>query len=207
MIRITNRRSVAARCDATYEPRNPNRMMDAPPKGYPYGPDWPLRMTELLFLDLETTGIRPDRRGGIEEIALLDRKRTVLHWQAKTDDAGSLRETLAALVQALDGHVVVGHNIGFDLHHLTHEAHRLDLPGPTVCAIDTLGLARRLQVPAVDYSLGALLRLFGKMPERPLHTARVDAAATRELLWQLVAYGNLTTLSDAGARPVHWVSS
>ncbi len=181
--------------------------MDTTPNGSPYGPDWPLRMTELLFLDLETTGIRPDRRGGIEEIALLDRKRVVLHWIAGNTTIDNLRDTLDTLLQELDGHVVVGHNIGFDLHHLTHEAHRLDLPGPTVCAIDTLGLARRLQVPAVDYSLGALLRLFGKMPERPLHTARVDAAATRQLLWQLVAYGNLTTLSDAGARPVHWVSS
>jgi hypothetical protein len=55
--------------------------------------------------------------------------------------------------------------------------------------------------------LGTLLRLFGKLPKAPLHTARVDAAATRDLFWQLVAYGNLTTLSDAGARPVHWATS
>lgn len=181
--------------------------MGPPPTGSPYGPDWPLRLTELRFLDLETTGIRPDRRGGIEEIALLDRQRVVLHWRAERTTADTLCDTLHVLLQELEGHVIVGHNVGFDLRHVAHEAHRLGLPGPTLWAIDTLGLARHLNVPSVDYALGSLLQLFGKLPQAPLHTARVDAAATRDLFWQLVAYGNLVTLSDAGARPVHWVNS
>jgi DNA polymerase III epsilon subunit-like protein len=164
-------------------------------------------MTKLLFLDLETTGIRPDRRGGIEEIALFKSNSAIISWVAPDANTYASRSLLDTVLQALNGHVVVGHNVSFDLHHLMHEASRFGLPGPSLCAIDTLGLARQLQVPADDYSLGALLRLFGKLPKAPLHSARVDAAATRDLLWQLVAYGNLMTLSDAGARPVHWATS
>ena len=181
--------------------------MGPPPNGSPYGPDWPLRMTEVLFLDLETTGLRPDRRGGITEIALLDQQRVRLYWAGTPPHPHPSPRTLDATLRMLDGHVVVGHNIRFDLHHLTHEAHRLDLPGPTLCTIDTLGLARQLGVPSMDYTLGALLDYFDAPSEGPLHTAHVDAAATRTLFWQLVAYGNLTTLSDAGAQPVRWVNS
>jgi DNA polymerase III epsilon subunit-like protein len=38
----------------------------------PQWTDWPLRTAPLVFFDLETTAVRPDRGGRISEIAVVD---------------------------------------------------------------------------------------------------------------------------------------
>lgn len=70
--------------------------------------------------------------------------------------------------------------------------------------IDALPLARRLLAGVPDYRLDTLLRALDLAPSGPLHTAVVDAAATRALFWALVARGGLSTVAETGLRRVRW---
>jgi len=169
----------------------------------------PIRIAPLLFFDIETTGLRPDRGARITEWALVDHTGLRLHWSVNLD-ADDYEERLAsrldALFEPLQQGIVVGHNLAFDLSFVAREADRLGLRGPAVQFIDTMTLARRLGLQTSDVRLGTLLDYFGCTPEEPLHTAPVDARATRALFWKLVAHAGLDTLADAGLQRLDWAS-
>ena len=166
----------------------------------------PLRTASLVFFDLETTALRPDRGGRICEMAVVDEQGIRFDWRSDStpprDDAVS--HQLRRLVSHLEAGVVVGHNLQFDLRFLTYEAERLKIGGVNLYFTDTLGLARSLLHTPTTYQLGTLLAHFDAAPARELHTAVGDAFATRTLFWKLVEAGGLTTLADANVQRLQW---
>ena len=169
-------------------------------------PDRPLRTAPLVFFDLETTALRPDRGGRICEMAVVDHEGIAFDWTSPEEspsDAAVARQC-PRLLDALKNQVVVGHNLSFDFRFVTYEAERLGHPGLDLRYIDTLGLARSLLDAPTDYALGALLAHVDAAPDEALHTAVGDALATRTLFWHLVDAGNLTTLADAGVKRLRW---
>ena len=170
--------------------------------------NWPIEAASLLFFDIETTSLHPDRGAQITEMAVVDRHGVRLDWRRAPeqphDDA--LATQLPHLFDLLQTGVVVGHNLSFDVRFIAYVASRLGLRGPTIRYIDTLGLARRLLDRTRDVRLTTLLDYFGIVPDGALHTARVDALATQALFWKLVAHGGLETLADAGLQRIDWVA-
>ncbi len=166
-------------------------------------PDCPLQSAALVYFDLETTGLHPERGATVTEAAILDRGGLRFEWQ-RTDDGESIADHLPTLLDHLTAGVVVGHNLSFDLGFVAYEAARIDGRGPDVRYLDTLAIARRLDPALPDHSLDALVDAYGLAPDHPLHTAAVDVRVTRELLWHLVDLGGLDTLEDAGLSRINW---
>lgn len=169
----------------------------------------PLRMAPLLFFDIETTGLRPDRGARLTEWALVDHTGLRLH-RVINPDATDYDRVLAAslddLFKQLQTGVIVGHHLAFDFGFIAREADRLGRPGPHLLFIDTCDLARRLPLRTSDAQLATLLDYFGIDPDGPLHTAVGDARATRALFWALVEHGGLDTLADAGLQRLDWTA-
>lgn len=46
--------------------------------------DWPLRTAPLVFFDLETTALRPDRGGRICEMAVVDAEGSAPHHRTRS---------------------------------------------------------------------------------------------------------------------------
>ncbi|WP_263840709.1 3'-5' exonuclease [Salinibacter sp.] len=168
--------------------------------------DRPLRTATLLFFDLETTALRPDRGGRICEMAVVDEQGIQFHWRSDAapprDDAVATR--LPRLIDHLEAGVVVGHNLPFDFRFVTYEAERLGLDGLGLRFADTLGLARSLLDAPDTHQLGTLLGHFDAAPDEELHTAVGDALATRTLFWHLVEHGGLRTLADIDVQRLQW---
>ena len=168
--------------------------------------DRPLRTASLVFFDLETTALRPDRGGRICEMAVVDEQGIRFDWRSSEapprDDAVAVQ--LPRLIEHLEAGGVVGHNLSFDFRFVTYEAERLGLGGIDVCFADTLGLARSLLDAPDTHQLGMLLGHFDAAPEEELHTAVGDALATRTLFWRLVEHGGLQTLADIDVRRLQW---
>ncbi len=169
-------------------------------------PDLPLQAASLVFFDLETTALRPDRGGRICEMAVIGPDGILFDWtssQNRPEDQ-ILGHQISSLSDVLRDSVVVGHNLQFDFQFLSYEAQRLERDGFDIRFIDTLGLARKLIPDHDDYQLGHLLSTFDANPDEELHTAIGDALATRTLFWRLVNESDLKTLSDAGMKRVSW---
>jgi len=168
--------------------------------------DRPLRTASLVFFDLETTALRPDRGGRICEMAVVDQQGVRFDWRSDAtpprDDAVAAQ--LPVLVDHLESGIVVGHNLEFDFRFLTYEAERLGCDGLDLRFADTLGLARALLNAPDDYQLGTLLGHLDAAPDEELHTAVGDALATRALFWTLADAGGLETLADANVRRLQW---
>ncbi len=181
----------------------------------------PLVETTFVVLDLETTGLSPDRdritevgavraRGG-EVLAEL---RTFVHpgvpipaavtaitgiTDADVAGAPDVATVLPTVVDFLGSAVFVAHNARFDLGFLRAAAARLGLPPLRPRVIDTAVLARRLVRDEVrDMRLGTLARHF-RIPDAPDHRALHDARATLHVLHALIerasAYG-ATSIED-----------
>lgn len=168
--------------------------------------DCPLQAAALVFFDLETTGLRPDRGGRICEMAVVGPRGIEFDWSSDDDPPPDtvIARQLPRLIDALRDAVVVGHNLSFDFRFLTYEAERLGYEGVDVRFADTLDLARTILKDRDDYTLGSLLRTFDAGPEEELHTAVGDALAVRTLFWHLVDEGDLETLSDVGMKQLSW---
>jgi len=181
----------------------------------------PLIDATFVVLDLETTGLSPDRdritevgavraRGG-EVLAEL---RTFVHpgvpipaavtaitgiTDADVAHAPDAATVLPLVVDFLGDAVFVAHNARFDLGFLRAAAARLGLPPLRPRVIDTAVLARRLIRDEVrDLRLATLARHL-RAPQTPDHRALHDARATLHVLHGLIerasAYG-ATSLED-----------
>lgn len=187
--------------------------------------DCPIEAASLVFFDLETTGLRPDRGARITEMAVVDVQGIRFDWtwrprahpekgDAAPDRPGDevVAPQIPRLVRHLEAGVVVGHNLAFDFRFLSYEAERLwrtvregegRREALDLRFIDTLALAR-LRVEAESYALGDLLARFDRAPAEPLHTALGDALATRALFRRLVDDPAIETLADAGLQRLTW---
>jgi len=169
-------------------------------------PDQSIERSTFVFFDIETTGLRPDRGARITEIALLNRNTDELLWQQSKEAISDekLAAQLPSVLKHLTSGVVVGHNLQFDLKFIAYETERLGFRGPSLLFIDTLGLARKLCNNTSGLKLSSLLEKFNISPEGQLHTAAVDARATRALFWKFINLGNIETLATAGMQRVDW---
>jgi DNA polymerase-3 subunit epsilon len=104
-------------------------------------------------------------------------------------------DVLPALLDSIEGHVLVGHNLPFDVGFLDVALQAAGLPTLAQPMVDTLVLARRLlggQVP--NCRLGTLAAALA-LPHQPSHRATADVLATADLLEHL-----LGLLAQAGVR-------
>lgn len=140
--------------------------------------DSPIDTLPLIFLDTETTGLDPRKGAKITELAVLD-------WQSTLIDVASLEpddvgDYLAPLRHYFSGTIVVGHNISFDLRHLSAAFEHAGEAFPDrVLTLDTIALA--MEEPKEGLSLRSIAQRRG-LDTTELHTARRDAEICRELL-------------------------
>jgi DNA polymerase-3 subunit epsilon/ATP-dependent DNA helicase DinG len=146
-----------------------------------------------VALDLETTGLNPERDAIIEVAAVRVRQgRVVDEFQTLVRptvqlpvrvrqitglspealaDAPAMEEVWAAVLAFLGEDPLVGHSISHDLQFLSRHGALLEQP-----ALDTFELASILVPEATRYTLGHLLALL-ELPTPPLHRALADAHA------------------------------
>jgi DNA polymerase-3 subunit epsilon len=112
---------------------------------------------------------------------------------ATVADAPAAAAVLPAVVRSVDGHVLVGHNLPFDVGFLDHALLAAGMAPLAQPMVDTLPLARRLLRGTVpDCRLGTLATALG-LPHQPSHRAASDVLATADLLHVL-----LRRLASAG---------
>ena len=168
----------------------------------------PFEALPLVCVDVETTGLSPDKGARVCEIALLRsegerdvaRFESLVHPQqpmppevirvhgitdAMVAEAPVFATLLPDIRTLLQGAVVVGHNVHFDLRFLRHEWHVAGEDLPECVAIDTLALARTY----FDFpknGLGAIAAALG-IDHTAAHRAMGDVIATWNVLQHFVA--------------------
>ncbi len=164
-----------------------------------------------ISLDLETTGLNPER-DAITEIGVVKfRDEQVLEtWsslvnpqrpipyriqqltgitQEEVDAAPSLSSVIGTLLRLIKDYPIVGHSVSFDLGFLNHQG--LFLNNRT---IDTFELASILLPHVARYSLGKLAEALNiRFPTR--HRALEDAMATKDLFLALVEQASMLDMS------------
>ena len=93
-------------------------------------------------------------------------------------------EGLRDLLSFIDGDLVVGHNLGFDLAILRTQCARFQLPYHVSHSVDTLQIARRI-LGTGSMRLGDLRKRLN-LPTLPTHRAMDDITTTAELLQHLM---------------------
>lgn len=171
--------------------------------------DAALHRTTFVVLDLETTGLSPERaaileigavrvRGGVVEAEFdelidpgrpIDPRITRLTGIGDADVAGrpQIGTVLPRFLDFARGATWVAHNAPFDLGFLRANAAELGLAWPAPPVVDTLRLARDLidRGEVGSYRLGALAAHVGAA-HRPSHRALADARATVAVLHHLI---------------------
>ena len=157
-------------------------------------------MKGIIAIDVETTGISPEKERIIEIGAVrpetgevfrtliqpgrpLPEKITELTGitDAMLVDAPSEEEAIKALLQFLQGDVILlGHNISFDHSFLVQAIRRCGFEEPQFYGIDTLKLSRVLCPELPNKKLETMVEHFGLTNERA-HRAFEDAKVTVEL--------------------------
>ncbi|CAA9542687.1 MAG: Excinuclease ABC subunit C [uncultured Thermomicrobiales bacterium] len=173
------------------------------------GAEAPL-LAEFVAVDVETTGLRPLRQR-VTEIALIrfrdgvetERFDSLVNPEKRipkyvreltgiTDElvaeAPRFAEVAAEVAAFLDGALLVGHNVGFDIGFLDAELKRSGHGALPNDRLDTLGLATRLIPGLRRPNLDAVATALGLNP-RHVHRAGIDAALTGEVALRLAQLG------------------
>ena len=157
-------------------------------------------MNGIIAIDVETTGISPEKERIIEIGAFRPETgeifRTLIHpgrpLEAKiTEFTGITDEMLAgapeeaeaiqALLEFLHGDtILLGHNIGFDHSFIVQAIRRCGFPEPQFFGIDTLKLSRVLCPELPNKKLETVVEHFGLINERA-HRAFEDARVTAKV--------------------------
>lgn len=185
---------------------------------------------EFVIVDTETTGLRPGSHRVIEVAGVRIRGGEVLgsyqsllnpgvripnfiaQFTGISQDmlvtAPKSHEALPEFLRFIEGAVLVGHNVGFDIGFLTYEAQLLGQGFP-IDGLDTIPLARRF-LPGLRRfkldSLAAHLKITTSDRHRALGDAKVTAAAFLKLL-ELAGKQGIATLGQLRRRlqlPVAW---
>jgi DNA polymerase-3 subunit epsilon len=169
---------------------------------------WALEEAALTVVDVETTGLEPERGHRICEIGAvkyrsgqeIDRFHTMVNPERPmppettvmngiTPDmlsgappAGSV---LPAFCTFIDRTVLAAYNARFDLSFLRMELARAGLPALRLPVIDVLWLARQLLPGLPRYPLGNVARFLG-IPHRQAHRALGDVEVTVRILMQFI---------------------
>lgn len=177
--------------------------------------------TQFTVVDVETTGLDPASSRVIQLAAVrigwggdvVDSFDTIVrpenpdlyehgaeHIHGITPDqvAGGMPvgEALLRLRETLDGSVLTGHNVRFDIGFLSAEAARTGVSLPMTSWVDTLWLARELDPDKThSHRLSALCERFGISVTRA-HDALADAVATANLLMILLPRHGIESPAD-----------
>ena len=159
-----------------------------------------------IVLDFETTGLDTER----DEIVEIAAKRycremeidsfhcllRVSRWSSAAEQVHCITkeqvdkegmdpaEGLRDLLSFINGDLVVGHNLGFDLAILRTQCARFQLPYHVSHSVDTLQIARRI-LGTGSMRLGDLRKRLN-LPTLPTHRAMDDITTTAELLQHLM---------------------
>ena len=182
----------------------------------------PLCSLPLLGVDLELTGLDP-AKAGILSIGWVQatkgtipldssyykviqcsddlQQSPVIHGLIEEDVAkgDKVEGALEDLLGFANSHVWVFHNVGLDMAVIQNTCAKLDIPMPTITALDTLQLEvyqLRKHAEVLHHNAATLqmCRQRHNLPVAPAHNALDDAMATLELLYaQLAKY-------DAGGK-------
>jgi DNA polymerase-3 subunit epsilon len=185
---------------------------------------------EFVVLDTETTGLRPGSDRVIEVAAvrlragelinsfqsLINPERRIPSFIVKFTgitpemliDAPSAGEIFPTFLQFIEGAVLVGHNLSFDLNFLTHEAQLLGqvFPGD---GLDTIPIARRF-LPGLKRFKLDMVANYLKIPATNRHRAMGDTQVTAAVflrLLELARQQDIHTLGHLRLRlqlPVAW---
>jgi DNA polymerase-3 subunit epsilon len=180
----------------------------------------------FCVLDLETTGLSPDR-DAITEIgavrysqgvetgrfqslvnpdAPIPPRITVVTGisHAMVIDAPRIGEALPSLLEFIGDAVIVGHNVRFDMSFLNATSLQLGYGRLPNQSVDTLRLAQRLvRKDLRSFKLSSLAAYFGS-PVTPNHRALDDTLATAHVFWALLELAGsvgVTHLDDLLALP------
>ena len=168
----------------------------------------PVNQARIIILDTETTGLQPYAGDALVEIAMLEYRglectgqelcslihpgrhiptaSTVIHGLKDMDvvDAPSLERILDDILEFLDGALIVGHHVGFDLRFLNRAALRhvhCRLPYP---ALNTMTLFQAWSGRRGVFGLDEVARACG-VPVHERHNARADAVVCGEIFQRL----------------------
>ncbi len=189
-----------------------------------------LRDAEFVVVDTETTGLRPGFDRVIEvagvrlrngEIvgsfqSLINPERRIPPFIVKFTgiapemlvDAPKAAEILPDFLQFIEGAVLVGHNLSFDLNFLAREAQLLGRIFPDE-GLDTILLARRL-LPGLKRFKLDMVADYLKIPASNRHRAMGDTQVTAAVFLRLLEraeHEGMTTLGHLRLRlqlPVAW---
>ena len=182
----------------------------APRRGRQRPAHTPLQDLALVALDCETTGLDP-RRDRVVSIAALPigpglsiaaapsldlivdprmpipQRATTVHGidAARVAGCPTLADIWDQIMTALEGRVVVGHHIGFDLSVLASEARRIGQRWHEPIHLDTAAMLGGLGLPVDRHDLIDLLPRLGLRVRGIRHTALGDATMTADLFVEL----------------------
>jgi len=128
--------------------------------------------------------------------------------QEMLQDAPLAQEIMPDFLQFIDGAILVGHNLGFDLGFLTHEAQLLGLACP-LDGLDTIPLARRF-LPGLKRFKLDMVAEYLKIPPRTRHRALGDTETTAAIFLSILERAQtqgIVTLGHLRRRlqlPVAW---
>src|SRR5690625_3308906 len=160
-----------------------------------------IELTNFLFFDIETTGLRPDRGAKITEISILDRNSQLYLWR---EDSGTFNVELQKVLQTLQRGVVAGHNLQFDFWFLSYEADRYGFEGSLMTYIDTLSLSRKLLPGKNRQQLSPILKEFDIRMDGKLHTAVTENEITKAFFREMNEKGGRTTGGKRGVKKIDW---
>ena len=166
----------------------------------------PLERLPLVAIDCETTGLDPRRDRivslaairispglRVDERPMLDllidpgveipARATAIHGidQAQLAGAPSFAEAFGRVAASLEGAVVIGHFVGFDLAIIGREAARAGRPWHEPPSFDTANLAAAAGYPPEHVDLVEMLGRLGIEPRGRRHSASGDARMAADL--------------------------
>lgn len=174
-------------------------------------------MQEFAVVDLETTGLFPEKHDRIIEIAIItlnskgeiidsyetlvnpnrDLGPTHIHKisAGMVYEAPKFEDIAGNIIQYLAGKHLVGHNISYDYRFLRHEFKRLnvDIPEPRMSC--TLNLSRKVEPDLPCRKLESLCQYFN-IPHEDKHSAFSDCYATAMLFQTLLRKRQMEALKD-----------
>ncbi len=185
---------------------------------------------DFVVLDTETTGLRPGPDRVIEVAAICLRGGEVIDsfqslvnpnrrlppfivqftgiTQEMVSKAPSGEQVFPDFLRFIEGAIIVGHNVGFDIGFLSHEMHLLGQAFP-LDGIDTIPFARRYLPALRRFKLDLVaehLKIHAANRHRAMGDAKVTAAVFLKLL-ALAQQQGIQTLGNLRRRlqlPVAW---
>ncbi|GAC1643250.1 MAG: hypothetical protein NVS4B12_07350 [Ktedonobacteraceae bacterium] len=185
---------------------------------------------EFVVIDTETTGLRPGPDRVIEVACVrvrggeaVDSLQTLINpgrrippfiaqftgiTQEMVNDAPTAKEILPDVIRFIDGAIVVGHNVGFDIGFLSYEAQLIGCAFPPD-GLDTIPLARRFCPGLKRFKLDMVASHLN-IPTVNRHRALGDASVTAAIflrILELARQQHISTLGSLRRRlqlPVAW---